>query len=295
MRRATGSTSSLTILAGEQKPIHQWMPVRLHHAAANVGARIVLLEDRPISPGGNAPVQLVLEHPIAAGEGDRFVVRDTAGQRTIGGGRFLDLRAPQRRRRTPERLAQLGAHGLADAAQSLAARLATAPFLVDLTAFARDRTLAGADIDRVASRLDLVRVPIQGGEFALAPAAHMRLMQSLTAALTNFHAGNPDLPGIGLERLRVEIEPRLPAPVLLAVLQGFARQGVVSFDGPRVRLPAHKAALAPREASLWATSRRSSAAPRGSGRPRWRSSRPRPARTMRPCAASSNPWPAWAR
>ena len=54
-------------------------------------------------PASEALVQLVLEQPIAAAAGDRFVLRDTTAQRTIGGGRFLDLRAPARKRRTPER------------------------------------------------------------------------------------------------------------------------------------------------------------------------------------------------
>ena len=43
--------ASLRVLASEQTPIRQWMPVRLHHAAAEVGARIVLLGDAPIAPG----------------------------------------------------------------------------------------------------------------------------------------------------------------------------------------------------------------------------------------------------
>ena len=99
--------ASFPCSATEAKPVKQWMPVRLHHAAAEVGARIVLLGDAPVTPGGEAPVQLVLERPIAAAAGDRFVLRDTTAQRTIGGGRLLDLRAPARKRRTPERLAQL--------------------------------------------------------------------------------------------------------------------------------------------------------------------------------------------
>ena len=33
----------LRLLPSEKKPINQWFPVRLHHAAAEVGARIVLL------------------------------------------------------------------------------------------------------------------------------------------------------------------------------------------------------------------------------------------------------------
>ena len=58
--------ASLRLLRSETKSIGQWTPVRLHHAAADIGARIVLLGDETIAPGGEAFVQLVLERPIAA-------------------------------------------------------------------------------------------------------------------------------------------------------------------------------------------------------------------------------------
>jgi len=119
----------LRVLASERKPITQWTPVRLHHAATEVGARVVLLGDGPIAPGGQACVQLVLERPVAAAAGDRFVVRDTSAQRTIGGGQFLDLRAPSRKRRTPERMAQLDAHTIDDPGRALAALFKCAPGL----------------------------------------------------------------------------------------------------------------------------------------------------------------------
>ena len=46
--------ASLRVLATEQKPITQWMPVRLHHAAIDVAARVVLLGDTPVAPGAEA-------------------------------------------------------------------------------------------------------------------------------------------------------------------------------------------------------------------------------------------------
>ena len=110
------------MLAGEPKPIAHWMPVRLYHAAADVGARVALLDDAPIAPAAR-PRAARADEPIAAAVGDRFVLRDTSAQRTIGGGTFLDLRAPARKRRTPERLAQLDAHALADPQHALAALL----------------------------------------------------------------------------------------------------------------------------------------------------------------------------
>ena len=133
----------LRLLGSEPKPVTQWMPVRLFHASTDVGARLVLLEDAPLVPGEVGRVQLVLDQPIAAAAGDRFVVRDTTSQRTIGGGTLLDLRAPARKRRTPERLAQLHAHRIGDPEQALAGLLEIAPRFVELSAFARDRALSG--------------------------------------------------------------------------------------------------------------------------------------------------------
>lgn len=66
--------AQLRVLASETKPLSQWMPVRLHHAALEVGARIVLLGEQPIAPGEEGFVQLVLEQPAAMASGDRFVV-----------------------------------------------------------------------------------------------------------------------------------------------------------------------------------------------------------------------------
>ena len=101
--------ASLRVLASEPKPIGQWFPVKVHHAAAEVPGRVVVLRDEAINPGETDYVQLVLERPIAAAAGDRFVMRDTSSSRTVGGGVLIDLRAPERRRRTPERRAEIAA------------------------------------------------------------------------------------------------------------------------------------------------------------------------------------------
>ena len=61
--------ATLRVLGSEPKPIAHWMPVRLHHAAAEVGARVVLLGEGPIAPGAQARIQLVLDRPVAAAAG----------------------------------------------------------------------------------------------------------------------------------------------------------------------------------------------------------------------------------
>lgn len=247
--------AALRVLPSEEKPIGQWMPARLHHAASDVGARIVLLGDTPVAPGSEARVQLVLDRPIAACAGDRFVIRDTSAQRTIGGGRFLDLRAPARKRRTPERMAQLDALAIADSAGALSRLLDSPPGYVDFSAFARDHALGAEAAERIAGSLSLARIATPNALIALSPAGWLRFKNGLLAALAAFHADNPDLPGMGIERLRMQLDLRLPAPAFIAALQTLARAKEVALDGAWVHLPGHEVRLTPAEDELWQKAR----------------------------------------
>src|SRR5262249_27419287 len=136
--------ATLRVLPSERRPIGQWLPVKVHHAAAEVPGRVVVLRDDPIAPGEIAYVQLVLDRPGAAAVGDRFVVRDTSSSRTVGGGTLIDLRAPERRRRTPERHAEIAALARPNSADALAAALQGPLGWLNLDAFCRDRALGPA-------------------------------------------------------------------------------------------------------------------------------------------------------
>jgi selenocysteine-specific elongation factor len=244
--------AELTVVRGEAKPVGQWMPVRLHHAAVSVPVRIVLLEDADVAPGTTALVQLVLEQKLAAAVGDRFVIRDVSAQRTIGGGRFLDLRAPARKRRTAERRAQLAALAMDDAGAALTALLDQAPYFVDFGMFARDRTLSAAYADTVARELGLVRLASGGTELALSASGWLKLREAVRATLETYHKDNPDLPGIGLERLRLQMAIKLPAPVFIVALRIMAKAGEISLDGAWVRLATHEGKLTDKDEALWA-------------------------------------------
>ena len=190
----------------------QSMPVRLHTATAEVGARMLHLGEPP-EPGGSADIQLILERPIAACALDRFILRDVSQTRTIGGGRFLDPRAPSRRRRAPERVRIRDAQRATDPAAALSGLLAEPPFALPLAGFLADRGLRSEAGPDLIERLDLVVLRIEGENHVASRQVLHRLEHDVTAALEFWHSENPDHGGMSLERLRWRIEPRLtPAP-----------------------------------------------------------------------------------
>ena len=221
---------ALRILDSEPRPLPTWFPARLHLGAAETGARVVPLSG-PAAPGARIMAQIVLDRPVAATVGERFILRDVSARRTIGGGRLIDLRPPARRRARPERLAALEAMALADPAQALAALARLGP--VDLDAFARDRALAPDQLDAAGTVL------IPGTRLALAPSQLAAMRQQMQAELAAFHAENADLQGLGRERLRLILVPRLTKPDFAAFIRQEAAAGGVALDGAFVRLPGH--------------------------------------------------------
>jgi selenocysteine-specific elongation factor len=244
--------ANIRVLAGEARSLAHWTPVRLHHAAAEVGARVALLRDAPIAPGGEGRVQLVLEAPIAAAAGDRFVLRDTSARRTIGGGTFLDLRAPARRRRTSERLALLDAHAIADPQRAMAALLTCPPHHLDLEIFGRDRALTEPDLQAIVASLGLVVLGGAGMRCALLPASVAELKAKIIAAIAAFHRERPDAAGSNVEHLRRTVTPRLAPETFQNLLQLFVGAGDLVLDGPMVRLPGHRTQLKPQDQQLLA-------------------------------------------
>ena len=241
----------MRLLPSEKKPMGQWFPARLHNGASEVGVRIVLLGDKPIDPGEEGHVQLVFDQPIAAAAMDRYVIRDVSAQRTLGGGLFLDLRPPARKRRTPERQAQRAALAIRDPFASFAALLAAPPFAADLAVFARDRALSAARTDELASALDLVVLEAGDSRMALAPEPWRRFAFEALAQVAAHHLENPDLQGMAREELRLALEPMLPKRAFHAALEKLARANELAMEGAFVRLPSHEIRLTAEDTAAW--------------------------------------------
>jgi selenocysteine-specific elongation factor len=241
----------LRVLKSEAKPVGQWMPVRFHHGASDVSARLVVLREEPIAPGETELAQIVLDSAVAAAAGDRFIIRDTSAGRTVGGGVLIDLRAPERRRRTPERRAELLALDAADPNAALAAVLDGPRGFVDLDAFFRDRAAAASAARDAVEHHDLVMLSADHQAIALRREAWQRFSDAAIATLDAYHADRPDLQGMGQEKLRLSLRPRLPAPVFAAAVQRLVADGAVVLDRAWLRRPQHEVRMTPEEERIW--------------------------------------------
>lgn len=225
-------------LLPDEKPLRTWTPVLLHHGAAQLNARVVLLAPEVLPPGETGLVQLVLETPRPLWRGDRLVLRDVSAQRTIGGGRVLAPRAPERRRRrTPGRLAQL--HALAQT-EPLPALLALPPWLLPAAPLAQDWGVEEATL--AAPRL---------GAFLAAPEGVARLREEARAALAAHHARQPAAPGLAAESLRLALPTRLPRDAFAALAEALVAAGALAREQHWLRLPTHQPGLAEADAAEW--------------------------------------------
>lgn len=92
----------IRLLTNAPRPVKFRDPVHLHLGTGRSVARIVLLDRDELAPGEEAYVQLVLEQPLLAHRGDRFIVRSYSPMVTIGGGVVIDSEPQKHKRFRPE-------------------------------------------------------------------------------------------------------------------------------------------------------------------------------------------------
>ena len=159
-------------------------------------------------------VQLVLERPLAAAAGDRFVVRDTSSSRTVGGGtlhRSARARAAAAHARAARRDRGPGASATRRAPWRACWRAPSA--WIDLDAFCRDRALGADAAAAIESDLALVVLPAGAGR-----VGHAAGRPGSGCARASARRSTPSMPsgrtcpGIGLEQLRKGEKPRAARP-----------------------------------------------------------------------------------
>lgn len=237
----------LHLLAGADKPLRHWSPVHFHLGAVDVMARVALLEHDKLEPGTSGLAQIVLDRTIGALRGDRFIIRDQSASRTVGGGSVLDPFPPERKRRTPERLAVLAALERPTAQAALQGMLKATPAGIDLHRFALSCNLSPVELDTLYR--DVSMVVVDGTAFPIEIWESLR--QAVLERLAETHRLMPDKLGPDANNLRQMAAPRLPRTVFASLLATLRDERRIMQSGPWLHLPEHRITLAAGDQIVW--------------------------------------------
>ncbi len=272
-RLRQGERAALNITLGQGRAGRgDWLlDARLRHPVARFDARLRLLrgaaEPRPGARchlhigashqlatlrrlGDSDFFQLKTREPVDVLHGDRFILRDPAASRTLGGGRVIDIFVPARGRETRARLALLAAMDQEPEA-ACRALIELLPEGLDLDRFGLCRNLGPAAIARLAETAR--QAPTACIALAMADCDYPRLLgkqhylrhrRAALAAVADYHRAHPDRAGIGESQLPQTMKPRMPRPLLQALVARLLDEGALERSGSLLRMPGRGAGIA---------------------------------------------------
>jgi selenocysteine-specific elongation factor len=242
----------LRLLPDAPVPLKQNDEVDFFTGAAELPARITLLDRERLDPGESAWVQLRFRAPIAVLKNDRFIVRRPSPSETLGGGEIVDPNPPRHRRFRPETIAALETLAAGAPDEILLQALEQRPIEIEeLSAGAVG--LAPKQVDEALAELiaegDVVVLGGSGRtpgatDFVIASSRLESLTRQTIDVLRSYHASQPLRPGRAREetRRRLGIAQSRLFDDLIATL---ASAGELIDDGATLRLPTFRMTLDP--------------------------------------------------
>lgn len=203
---------ALSLDRAAPRPLAHRTRIRFHLGTAEVIGRV--FPRATVEPGGRELARIVLEAPVAARGGDRFVLRSFSPVATIGGGVVLDPIPPERRTVWP---AGLDSETPGDRLAALVERRPRG-----LPA-ARLPVLLGAPADRARALGQASSALRQVGDLWVTVRMLDETGSRCLDLLRRYHRQNPIERGIPLETLRHSL--RVPDAVAEAALADLVRAG----------------------------------------------------------------------
>jgi len=244
--------ATLEIRPSAKRPLKNNERVRIFIGTAETLARVIILDEAgAIAPKSRGLVQLVLDEPVVALSGDRFIVRDQTNVRTLGGGTVLNPLG--RRIRKPldgyrKNLDALGANfGAAsiEALLNLQEALALTPSRI-----AQLLNLPIADVDAALKDPRFVKLSMGDEEGYTTANKWAELKAFALAALTKHHAAEPLSPGLEMEALRSRLPYEIGARNYRALADRLARETDIVREESTLRLKSHRVKLGESDGKL---------------------------------------------
>ena len=219
--------------------------IRFFLGAGEALGRVIVLEpSAEIEHGHSGLAQLVMQEPVVALAGDRFVIRDETSRRTLGGGVVLNPLG--RRNRKPaelyrRRLLTLAGAAGADAIEALL-NLQDA-FAMPAGRIAILLNQPPAEIAAALKDSRFVKLSLGDVEGHTTREKWEGLKRFITGALAAHHQAQPLAAGLEMESLRARLPYEVGARAFKALIDRIAREAGVVREDSALRLSSHQVRL----------------------------------------------------
>ncbi|MFT5580482.1 MAG: selenocysteine-specific elongation factor [Paraglaciecola psychrophila] len=230
------------------KTLSNGSPLHIYSGASHCTGRLQLLQ-APAGADGAAKnlVRLVLDTPLYAVAGDRFIIRDQSAQHTLGGGVIIDRYGPKRGRASTARLQALELMENSDQQQAVQALLAHTSSGIDLPRLWKNWNLSAAQSEQLT--INLESILLDCGSFSV--AAWQRLSQPLLNTIGQWTLLNPLSQGISPQQLLQQLQPPLNWPLLTNAIAKLVELGQLQRSGQLLHPPGYQAQCSDKEMGQW--------------------------------------------
>ncbi len=240
----------LQMLPNAEQPLKHRAEVKFHVGTSELVAYVHLLDRAALNPGESCDCQLLLDEPVVAGIGDRYILRRPSPAVTIGGGRVIRREIERLPRNEPELSAALAAW--AQAADDPFRRVELAvveagPAGADRTRLSQATELAAEALPSLIERLLATGEVIEFGpsRALVHKDARSRARHKLVELLAAFHGERPAL--WGMKTASVQQKLGLDARTFNAILDEAAAAGEIEPRGELLGLPGRGGVLTDEE------------------------------------------------
>jgi selenocysteine-specific elongation factor len=223
------------------RPLRHNTEVSFFSGAAEILAKMRLLEGNELLPGGEALVQFLLEAPLALADGDHFIIRSPDD--TLGGGHIIEARAKRVRRSRAAQVEKLRNRAEGGPEATLLSQLEK--LQPSTTAqLAKQGEMPPETVSEMLGELISRGEVVAVGEGAAALLWTLSgwedLTRRATATLAEYHKKFPVRVGMPRKELAGKLKS---GAELAAALERLAADGAVAADGDLLRLSGHEVRL----------------------------------------------------
>ena len=236
----------LRLLPSLRRPLRHNATVSFHTGAAEVMAKVRMLEKERLEPGDTGWAQLILAETVAVVKGDHFIIRSTTD--TMGGGTVVDPHATRHRRFRSAVIQGLETQERGTAEEVMMAIIESRQPIEWSALLARcdlPPSEAQPAIEHLLQQQDIVGIGQGEDRLLFSTSGWKSLAAKATAIVQDYHRRFPARPG--MPKAEVASKLKLGPRQFISAVKRLAQEGILVEKGASVHLPAFEIQLTPEQ------------------------------------------------